>query len=163
MAANGRSNNGFNKYRAIVAQGGVMFSAAFSSAFAGVAGGSVGLGYVCPMTAQAALANGAGWAMVGDAVKIGGAYLIGQAGKLFAFVSPESAAAWVENARNIGIRERSLIAGIDPAAAVLWKARKREKLARIAGYVVNAAARQHDSERRAALLVEADLCLSKWA
>lgn len=136
-----------------------MFSAAFSSAFAGVGAG----GYICPMMAQKALADGAPWAMSGHAVTVGGLLLIGQAGKLFAFTSPESAEKWVENARNIGIRERSLIASIEPGAAVLWKARKREKLAKIAGHVVNAAARQHDDAKRAALLGEAELCLSKWS
>ena len=88
--------------------------------------------------------------------------MIGQAGKVFVFASPGSAGRWVENARNIGRRERSLLVEIAPEAAALWKERKRAKLAKIAGYVVNAAARQVDLAKRAALLREADLCLGKW-
>ena len=134
------------------------FSWSFSSAFAN------GLGvYVCPMMAQAALADGAAWGMVGDGVQIGGALLIGPAGKLFAFASPETAARWVENARVVGLAERALMATIEPATAAAWKAKKREKLAIIAGRVVNAAARQADALRRAALLAEADFALAKWA
>lgn len=136
----------------------MMFSNAFALPFAGAGAG----GYVCPMTAQQYLADGVAWNLEGSAVRVAGLLLMGQAGKTFAFASPESAAKWVENARNIGIRERYLIASIDPAAAALWKERKRAKLAKIAGHVVNAAARQADDARRAALLAEASLCLSKW-
>lgn len=115
------------------------------------------------MMAQAALADGVQWALEGSGVKIGGALLIGPAGKLFSFASPETAARWVENARVVGLAERELMAAIEPATAAAWKAKKREKLAVIAGRVVNAAARQGDALRRAALLAEADFALAKWA
>ncbi|MGV1035371.1 MAG: hypothetical protein ACOYBP_09190 [Microbacteriaceae bacterium] len=131
------------------------FSSEFSAAFARV--------YVGPVMAQAALVDGAAWALAGSAVNIGGALLIGPAGKLYAFASPESAARWVESARVIGRRERDLMETIDPATAAAWKAKKRAKLAVIAGRVVNAAARMIDGGRRAALLAEADFCLEKWA
>ena len=94
---------------------------------------------------------------------VAGRRLIGPAGKVFAFASPETAGRWVDNAKNIGIRERALIASIDPAAAAIWKAKKREKLAVIAARVVSAAARVSEEKRRAALIAEADYCLSKWA
>lgn len=140
----------------------MMFSSAFSLSFAGVPSGVSG-GFVCPMMGQALLTDGAVWAVDGHNLLIGGARLIGQAGKVFEFATPENAGRWVENARNIGQRERLLIAGIEPAAAALWKARKREKLAVIAGRCVNAAARQGDEAKRAALLAESSYCLSKWA
>jgi len=136
----------------------MMFSSAFSFAFV-----QPSAAYVCPMMAQAALADGVPWALAGSGVQIGGALLIGPAGKLFAFASPETAERWVENARVVGLAERALMATIEPATAAAWKAKKREKLAVIAGRVVNAAARQGDALRRAALLAEADFALAKWA
>lgn len=139
----------------------MMFSSAFSLSFAGVSAGAPA-GFVCPMMGQALLTDGAGWAVDGHNLLIDGARLIGQAGKVFEFATPENAARWVENARTIGLRERALMLEIDPAAAALWKERKRAKLAKIAGYVVNAAIRQSDGGRRAALLAEAGYCLTKW-
>lgn len=135
-----------------------MFSQAFSRAFVGVE-----VEYIGPMTAQRLLTDGAAWSVAGSALLVGGKRLIGPAGKTFVFASPENAARWVDNAKNIGTRERALIAAIDPAAAAIWKARKREKLAVIAGRVLEAAARQHDAAKRAALVAESDYCLSKWA
>ena len=149
--------------RGAAAPAGAGFAGAFAGAFAGVGAVAPVAGYICPMTAQAALAGGAGWSLAGHGVRIGGALLIGQAGKVFAFVSPESAAAGVEGARAVGLREAALIASIDPATAAGWKVKKRAKLAVIAAHVVNAAARQADAARRAALLAEADFALSKWA
>lgn len=159
-----------------------MFSAAFAGAFAGgqplpagqgFAGAFAGVfagieaqqqdAYICPMMAQAALADGAAWSVSGSGVRVGGSLLIGPAGKVFAFASPEGAARWVENARVVGLAERALMASIAPAKAAAWKAKKREKLSVIAGRVVNAAARQGDALRRAALLAEADFALAKWA
>lgn len=139
----------------------MMFSAAFSLSFAGVSAG-VSAGFVCPMMGQALLTDGAAWAVDGHNLLIDGAVLIGQAGKVFKFASAENAARWVENARTIGLRERALMLEIDPAAAALWKGRKRSRLANIAGHVVNAAVRQGDDGKRAALLAEAGYCLAKW-
>lgn len=135
-----------------------MFSSAFSSAWAGRGG----VAYICPLMAQAALSDGAAWGMVGDGVQIGGKLLIGPAGKLYAFASPETAARWVENARTVGLAERALMATIPAATAAGWKAKKREKLAIIAGRLVGSALRQGDSMRRAAMLAEADFALAKW-
>jgi len=134
-----------------------MFSGAFSSAFR-----AGGVEYVGPMVAQRALVLGAAVVLSGSGLLVGGRRLIGPAGKVYAFKSAESAALWVDNARNIGLREADLIPKIAAAAAESWKAKKREKLAVIAGRVVDAAARQHDDKKRAALLAEADYCLSKW-
>ena len=138
------------------------FASAFAACFAG-RGVVVSGGYIGPMMAQAALAGGAAWSVSGSALVVGGARLIGPAGKVFAFKSAESAALWVENVRNIGLREKDLIPRIEAAAAVAWKAKKREKLAVIAARLVDAAARQSDERKRAALLAESDYCLGKWA
>lgn len=135
-----------------------MWSSAFSSAFRVSVSG-----YVCPMMAQALLTDGAAWNVSAARLAVGGAWLIGPAGKVYAFGSPESAAVWVANAAAAGLRERDLIAHIDPMTAAAWKAKKRAKLAIIAGRLVDAAARQDDAAKRAALLAESDYCLGKWA
>lgn len=139
-----------------------MFSSSFSGAFAGVQAQQGGAVYICPLMAQAALADGAAWGMVGDGVQIDGRRLIGPAGKLYVFVSPETAARWVENARIVGMAERALMESIPAATAAGWKAKKREKLAIIAGRLVGSALRQGDALRRAAMLAEADFALAKW-
>lgn len=136
-----------------------MFSGAFSGAFAKFRAPVV---CVAPMRAQAALVAGAAWSVEGSRLFIGGALLIGPAGKVFAFRSAETAARWVDNASNIGAREVELIAAIAPEAAALWKAKKRVKLAVIAGRLVEAAGRTHDTAKRAALLADSDYALSKW-
>ena len=136
-----------------------MFSAAFSSAFAGVASG---VAYIGPMKAQAALVAGAGWMVSGSRLIVGGKVLIGPAGKVFAFGSPENAARWVANVVRVGQSEANLRGSLDAAALASWAAKKREKLAVIAGRVVAAAAKQGDEAKRAALLAESDYCLSKW-
>lgn len=143
---------------AVVAGG---FAGAFSGAFAG-RGAAVGLAYIGPMVAQRALVDGASVVLSRAGLLIGGRLLIGPAGKVYAFKSAESAALWVDNARNIGLREADLIPRIAAAAAGAWKEKKRAKLAVIAGRVVDAAARQHDEKKREALLAEADYCLAKW-
>ena len=137
----------------------MMFSAAFSSAFAGVASG---VAYIGPMKAQAALVAGAGWMVSGSRLIVGGKVLIGPAGKVFAFGSPENAARWVANVVRVGQSEANLRGSLDAAALASWAAKKREKLAVIAGRVVAAAAKQGDEAKRAALLAESDYCLSKW-
>lgn len=134
-----------------------MFSSAFSTAFVRPPVACVG-----PMMAQAALADGAAWEMWGRALVIGGRLLVGPAGKVYAFASPETAAKWASNAAGAAQRERLLMATIDPAAAAGYKAKKRAKLAVIAARLCDAAARQHEVAKRAALLAESDYCLSKW-
>lgn len=136
-----------------------MFSSAFSSAFAGVASG---VAYVGPMRAQKLLTDGAAWHVSGSRLIVGGKVLIGPAGKVFAFGSPENAARWVDNAVRVGQSEANLRGSLDAAALASWAAKKREKLAVIAGRVVAAAAKQGDEAKRAALLAESDYCLSKW-
>lgn len=133
------------------------FSSAFSGAFAR------GARYVCPMVAQAALVDGAVADVVDRRVLIGGGLLIGQAGGVYLFRTPATAAAWIEKTRAVAIREAAIIAGLDPATAEAWKARKRAKLARRADLVTAAAARQADAGKRAALIEEAAVALEKWA
>ncbi len=135
-----------------------MFSAAFSSAFAGRSVGCIG-----PMMAQAALVDGAAWRLVGHSAVIGSRVLIGPAGKTYAFASAESAARWIENTRGVGVRERALIDSLPVGVVAGWREKKRAKLAIIAARLVDAAARQHDEAKRAALLAESDYCLAKWA
>lgn len=136
-----------------------MFSAAWSSAFRG---SGVAAGFVCPVMAQAALVGGAAWGTFGAGVVIGGMLLIGPAGKVYEFASVESAARWVDNARAAGVREAAIIASVAPEVAAAWKAKKRAKLAVIAGRLVTAAARMGDPAKRAALVAESSFCLSKW-
>ncbi len=142
----------------------MMFSASFSAAFAGLAGVAVPVsGYICPMRAQAEIVAGAAWWFDDGRLIVGGRVLIGQAGKVFAFASLETAARWVENAKNIGAREAALRASLPVPVLASWSAKKREKLAIVAGRVVAAAAKQGDEAKREALIAEADYCLSKWA
>lgn len=134
-----------------------MFSASFSSAFAGRS-----VGYIGPMQAQAALVAGLQARALGAALVIDNKILIGPAGKKYAFASPESMAVWLDNARGAGQREAQIIAALDAQKAAAWKARKREKLAVIAARLVVAATKQSNSAKRRALLAESDYCLSKW-
>lgn len=143
----------------VVVEGG--FSSAFASCFAGVSG-QVVAGFIGPMRAQAALVAGVGWSVSGSRLIVGGKVLIGPAGKVFAFGSPENAGRWVANAVRVGQSEANLRGSLDAAALASWAAKKREKLAVIAGRVVAAAAKQGDEAKRAALLAESDYCLSKW-
>lgn len=137
------------------------FSSAFALAFAG-RGAVESVGFIGPMRAQAAIVGGAAWVFDDGRLIVGGAVLIGPAGKVFAFASEETAARWVENASNIGAREAALRASLPVPALASWAVKKREKLAVIAARVVAAAARQADEAKRAALLAESDYCLSKW-
>lgn len=135
-----------------------MFSAAFSGAFAGVGGY-----YIAPMAAQAALVAGVAAVVVGRAVKVGGGVLIGQAGGEYQFASPENAAEWITTTRAAGVAEAVIVAGLSPAAAAGYKARKRAKLARRAELCIAAAARQESKGKRRALIVEAGVAAGKWA
>ena len=135
------------------------FSAAWASSFRG---SGVAAGFVCPMMAQAALAGGAAWSVSGSALVVGGARLIGPAGKVYAFASAQTAEKWAINAGVIGRREAELLASIDSSVAENWKAGKRARLALVAAQLVDAALLQADSEKRAALVAESTYCLSKW-
>lgn len=135
-----------------------MFSSAFSSAFAGGV-----QQYIGPMMAQRLLTDGAAWAVSGSGLTVAGKLLIGPAGKVYAFASADTAARWASNAKGAGEREAVIIAGLDADLAAAWKARKRAKLAVIAGRLADAAARQADGAKRAALIAESDYCLTKWA
>jgi hypothetical protein len=137
-----------------------MFSGAFASSFAGVVG--VEGGFIGPMRAQAVLADGAAWLVAGSGLLVNGLILIGPAGKVFAFASPETAVRWVDNAKAVGQREAALRASLPADVLAGWAAKKREKLAVIAGRLVSAAAKQSDEAKRAALLAESDYCLTKW-
>lgn len=136
----------------------MMFSSAFSSAFARPVAG-----YVAPMMAQEALANGAGWSLSGSVLKIDGKILIGPAGKVYAFSSADSASRWIEHTRAAGIRQYFVVGAMSLMEAEKWKAAKRAKLAVVAGQLVNAAAKMGDAARRAALVAESDFCLAKWS
>ena len=136
-----------------------MFSAAFSSAFAGVVSGR----YIGPALAQAALAAGAEFVVRGSALLIDGAALIGPAGKVYAFRSADTAATWAENAAAVVVREAQIIAGLPAEKAAAWKVKKRARLAMVAGRLCDAAARQGNEGKRAALLADSDYLLGKWA
>ena len=153
-----------------------MFSAAFCSAFGekksgGFSGAFSGAflrkknksgGYICPVSAQRALLRGAAAVYDGGGLLIGGARLIGPAGKVFAFASQASADMWVAINRARATREIELMAGLDAAAAGVYRKRKADALAKISAAVVNAAARQSDKSKQAALIAEAEFCEKKW-
>lgn len=148
-----------------------MFSSAFGSAFRivtkqGFSGTFAApfryVGYIGPVSGQAALIAGAeSWAQ-GSALVIEGKKLIGPAGKVYAFASMQSMEIWRDNAIASGVRQAAIIAALSADKAAAWKAKKRAKLAIVAGRVVNAAAVQKDRGKRAALLAESNYCLSKW-
>ena len=138
-----------------------MFSSAFSSAFAGS-----GLRYIAPMAAQAALHAGAVALVAGSGLLVNRRVLIGQAGGVYSFGSPESAARWVEKTRAAAAGEyftRAQLAASDPDALAAWAEKKRKRMARRAVLVTEAAARQSDAAKRRALIEEAALALGKWA
>lgn len=137
------------------------FSSAFAGRFAG-RGGAV-VGYIGPLMAKAAIVAGAPVVMVGNGLTIGGAVLIGPAGKEFEFKSRAAAQKWAANAAGVAACEASVSARVNPARAAAYAAKKRENLRVIAGYVAMAAARQSDAAKRAALLAESNYCLQKWA
>lgn len=156
-----------------------MFSTAFCGAFdlceSGVAGGFSGAfsgaflrkknksgGYICPVSAQRELLRGAAAVYDGGGLLIGGARLIGPAGKIFAFSSAENADMWAEINRARAARELELMAGLSAAAAGVYRARKAAALAKISEAVLTAAARQSDKSKQAALIAEADWCARKW-
>lgn len=121
-----------------------------------------GAGYIGPVMAQLALVRGAAAVFGGGALSIGGAVLVGPAGKVFNFSASGSADYWVIINRARGVREVELLAALDPAAAAVWLEKKRAQLAKIAAAVVNAAARCQDPAIAAALVAESGFCLSKW-
>lgn len=135
-----------------------MFSSSFAYAFTGVKSGCIG-----PVMAAAAMLAGAAVAMEGPSLRIGGRLLIGPAGKVYEFASPESAAAWLAGTKGAAVGELNALAVMPAARKAAWLDGKRQKLAAIAGRVVEAALKMTDEERRAALLAEADYCLKKWS
>lgn len=137
------------------------FSAAFSGAFAG-AGDDAGGAYLCPVLAGAAIAAGAAVSVASGQVRIGGALLIGTAGKVYQFASDAAAQKWCDVAAARLAFEPVALAGMGDAARVAWVAKKRLRMAEVARRVVAAAARQADAGKRAALIAEADFCLGKW-
>lgn len=141
------------------------WSAGFASQFAGVFAGVGALpagGYIGPVSAQQALADGAPWSVVGSALLIGGRRLIGPAGKVYAFASAGTAAKWAIGAAAVPVREAQIIAGLPVSVAAAWKAAKRARLEIVAARVVDAAARMPDDAKRAALIEEAGFLLGKW-
>lgn len=119
-------------------------------------------GYIGPVMAQLALVRGAAAVFAGGALSIGGAVLVGPAGKVFNFSAAGSADYWVAINRARGVREVELLAGLDAAGAAVWLEKKRAALAVVAVSVVNAAARCNHQGIAAALVAESSWCLSKW-
>jgi hypothetical protein len=137
------------------------FASPFASPFAG-RGAAGEVGYIGPVSAQAAMMAGAAVEFAGGALKIGGRVLIGPAGKTYAFVSAQTAATWAEATKASGAGEAATLLSISENRRAAWIAGKRQRLSVIAARVVEAAARQKDSGRQRALLAEADFCLTKW-
>ena len=132
------------------------FSAAFSAAFSRA-------GYIGPATAQAAIAAGAEWQASGSGLHVAGAMLIGPAGKVFEFSSEATAERWARNAAAAYAAERGIVAAMSAQQRAAWVEKKRAKLATVAARVVEAAGRQRDEEKRAALIDESSELLGRWA
>lgn len=130
------------------------FSSAFSSSFA------KGNQFVAPMTAKRMLVDGAAAVVVGNGVMIGGKRLMGIAGGIYKFASPESAAAWIERTRQVGIAEAQIVS-LPKAAG--WLGKKRERYLLRAAQCVEAAARQVIAGKRIALIEEAATAEEKWS
>lgn len=120
-------------------------------------------GYIGPVMAQLALLRGAAAVYDAGGLLIGGARLIGPAGKVFAFSSQGAADLWAAINKARGLREVELMAALDVDKAAVYRGRKAAALEKIGAAVVNAAGRMADAARRAALLAESSWCLVKWA
>lgn len=145
------------------------FSAAFSGEFAGphlpLAWVLVQLpqAKICTLLAQLALIRGEGVEYHDDGrLTIGDRDLIGPAGKVYRFVSPEGAAMWSGIALERGRREIELARGMDRARRVVWLARKRATLADFAAQRARHAAQDVPGEIRDALIADASFALVKW-
>lgn len=137
---------------------GVVIPAAWQAATLGASG------MIGPVSAQVAIVCGAAVAYQSDgSLLVGGKTLIGPAGKTYAFESAASAAVWVDNGKAAALAELSMLAAFDAAMVTAWKTGKSAKLAVIAARVVDAAAKQTDASRLAALLAESNFCFAKWA
>lgn len=139
------------------------FSSGFSAAFLLPLGAS---GFVGPISAQRMLLRGfpveVGGAPGIHWVRVGSRKLIGPAGKVFAFRSLDSASVWLSINGQLAAREKSIWDAMQEPARVLWLAKKRAQLERIAGAVIDAAARQKVPGVVPAMVAESDFCLSKW-
>lgn len=121
-----------------------------------------GGGYVGPLMGQMFLAVGHGASFDGGTLRIGGAVLIGAAGKVFAFSSFGAANSWVMISQARAIREVELAQAMTPEARAAWLVKKRAALEKAARNRINAAARVGDVEIAAALIADADFALAKW-
>lgn len=135
---------------------------AFSGAFGAAFSHPVLVGYICPVMAGAAIAAGAAVQIEAGRVRIGGAQLIGMAGKVFQFSSDAAAQKWCDVAAARLAYEPVALAGMSPPAREAWIAKKRVRMAEVARLVVLAASSMQDAGKRAALVAESNYCLSKW-
>lgn len=123
---------------------------------------ALGGGYVGPLMGQMFLAVGHGAYIEGSSLKIGGAVLIGAAGKVFAFSSFGAANSWMMISQARAISEVELAQSMTPEARAAWLLKKREALEKAARNRINAAARVSDAGIKAALIADADFALAKW-
>lgn len=92
---------------------------------------------------------------------IGGRVLVGMAGGVFVFASPESAAMWASIALARASRELALSASLPAASAAIWKAGRKAILTRRATALLRNAEKAA-SDRVGALLAESLWCAEKW-
>lgn len=148
-----------------------MFSAAFSQSFAGGvrlplawAIAPLPAGKVGTLLAQVALLRGEVAVLSGDGrLVIAGRDLVGPAGKVYAFASPESAAMWRDIAEQRSRRELELASGMGESRRAVWLARKRRQLEFDAARRIERAQHVADAGIRAALIADAGFALEKWA
>lgn len=147
-----------------------MFASAFSSAFSGGAG--LPLGWACvalpagkvgTLLAQVALLRGEVAVLSGGGrLVIAGRDLVGPAGKVYAFASPESAAMWRDIAEQRSRRELELASGMGESRRAVWLERKRRQLEFDAARRIERAQHVADAGIRAALIADAGFALEKW-
>lgn len=135
----------------------LVLPAAWQAAAVGAAG------YIGPVSAQLAIIRGAAVVYSAGGLTIGGAQLIGPAGKVFAFSSSSAAALWVAINRQRGENELTLAQAMTAEALAVFVADKNAAMQKIAAAVVAAAARQANASIKAAMIAEAGWCLEKWA
>lgn len=148
-----------------------MFASAFSSAFSGGVGlplewACVALpdGKVGTLLAQVGLLRGESATRAEDGrLVIGERDLVGPAGKVYSFASPESAAIWAGIVEDRGRRELALSREMSLTARAAWLARKRRQLEFDAAHRVERAQRIADADIRGALIADSTFALIKWA
>lgn len=118
--------------------------------------------FICPLTAQLALARGEVETYAAGRLVIGGRVLCGRSGGEFNFSSAVAAARWCDMNRDRLALELSVLDRLDLVEAAEWRAERVLALEDYASRIVESVAKQGDAALRAAMLAEVDFSLVKW-